>query len=100
MVQYYITGVWKDDNNVITHYAFHTYENKILSFADKKSKVAAISLLKRIGIPAKTLIWNYNDSKWKIGEDVEVADENYLRSNPNNRKTDNLGHLINYTKIC
>jgi len=102
MAKFRISGVWKNSDNVITHYAFHTVGESSISRATKKTKADAIRLLETSGNTATTWIWNYNTSGWSIGENVEVVngqDGKYLRSNPNERKTDNLGHLIDFDWI-
>ncbi len=103
MAEYRISGVWKDDNDVITHYAFHTVNEKGISRASKTSKAKAIELLETSGNSAVTWVWNYSASKWKIGESVEVvygSSGKYLRSNPDDTKTDNLSHLIDFDWIA
>lgn len=102
MALYRISGVWKNTDNVITHYAFHTVGETSISRAVKKTKVDAIKLLETGGNTATTWLWNYNISGWNVGESVEVVngtDGKYLRSNPNDKKTDNLGHLIDFDWI-
>lgn len=102
MGQFRISGVWKNSNNVITHYAFHTVSEHSTSRAVKKTKTEAILLLETSGNSATTWVWNYNQSKWNIGEKVQVINGNsgkYLRSNPDNKLTDNLEHLIDYDWI-
>jgi len=98
-----ISGVWKDSNDVITHYAFHTVGENSITRAKKVSKVSAIQLLETRGNHATTWVWNYSFSKWDIGEDVEVVNGNkgkYLRSNPDNEITDNLSNLIDFDWIA
>jgi hypothetical protein len=56
MGQFRISGVWKDSNNVITHYAFHSVMEKTISRAVKKSKSEAISLLETTGNTATTWV--------------------------------------------
>ncbi len=73
MAKYRISGVWKDDNNVITHYAFHTVNEKSTTRASKKSKADAIKLLENKANSAVTWTWNYNTSGWDIGSNVEVV---------------------------
>ena len=93
-----ISGIWKDTNNVITHYAFHKIDEKGTYRAVKTSKAQAIALLEVVGNHATTWVWNYSLARWQIGEEVEVIQGirgKYLRSNPDNQLTDNLGHLIN-----
>lgn len=102
MAQYRISGVWKNSNNVITHYAFHTVGENSTSRAVKKTKAEAITLLETKGNTATTWIWNYSQVGWKLGETVQVINGisgKYLRSNPDNKLTDNLGHLIDFDWI-
>lgn len=96
MARYKISGVWKDKNNVITHYAFHTVTENGITRGIKKSKIDAVQLLKTTSNEAMTWIWNYQAMYWKDGEKVTVVDNSYLRSDPDNKLTDNLAHLINY----
>jgi hypothetical protein len=103
MTQFRISGVWKDSNNVITHYAFHTVGETSVSRASKTSKSQAIALLETKGNSATTWVWNYSLAKWSVGENVEVVNGSngkYLRSNPDNKITDNLGHLIDFDWIA
>ncbi|SFB71743.1 Protein of unknown function [Zunongwangia mangrovi] len=99
MAQYRISGVWKNSEGVITHYAFHEKKSNSVSFANKVDKSYAIQLLENPNNSAYTWIWNYNLCKWKIGEEVKVVNGNsgkYLRSNPDKTETNNLEHLIDY----
>jgi hypothetical protein len=99
---YRISGVWKDANNAITHYAFHTVGTTSISRATKTYKAQAIAILETFGNSATTWIWNYAQARWNTGENVEVINEHggkYLRSNPDNQLTDNLGHLIDFDWI-
>jgi hypothetical protein len=103
MTKYRISGVWKNSDNTITDYAFHTLNEDSISRASKKNKASAITLLETNGNEAFTWIWNYLESKWKIGEKVQVvngANGKYLRSNPDNKLTDNLEHLIDFDWIA
>jgi hypothetical protein len=103
MTQFRISGIWKDANSVITHYAFHTVGATSTSRASKTSKAQAIALLETNGNSAVTWIWNYSQANWNIGETVQVVNGSngkFLRSNPDNRLTDNLGHLIDFDWIA
>jgi hypothetical protein len=102
MADYRISGVWKDANGTITHYAFHTVTTTGITRATKTTKVQAVLLLESKNNNAVTWIWDYSNASWKIGEKVQVVDGSngkYLRSNPDNKLTDNLAHLINYDWI-
>lgn len=99
MATFKISGVWKSSDGVITHYAFHNVTSTGITRASKKSKAEAISLLDKDENSAKTWIWNYNQSKFVDGQNVEVVGNSgnrYLRSDADNKLTDNLGHLINF----
>jgi hypothetical protein len=103
MAEYKISGVWKDSNNVITDYAFHTVNEDSISRATKKSKSQAIALLENNANSALTWLWNYSNAKWINGETVTVVNGTngkYLRSNPDNKITDNLAHLIDFDWIA
>lgn len=102
MPEYRISGVWKDAEGVITHYAFHTKTEKGYTRATKMSKTQALALVEPNGNIVLTWIWNYSKSFWINGENVSIVNSTngkYLRSNPDNKVTDNLGHLINYDWI-
>jgi hypothetical protein len=73
MALYRISGIWKNSNNVITHYPFHTVCDKTISRLEKTSKDQAISLLEMQGNKATTWIWNCAQAKWDIVENVEVV---------------------------
>lgn len=100
MALYRISGVWKDNNNVITHYAFHEISSdNTANRAIKKTKAQAVLLLETRGNKATTWLWNYSTSNWIVGENVQVvngASGKYLRTDPDKRITDNLSHLIDY----
>ena len=95
MAKYKISGVWKDANGVITHYALHKVTDTGITRAEKTTKAEAVRILGIQGNSAVTWIWNYQTSFWKEGEQVEVVDKSYLRSRPDNKVSDNLAHLIN-----
>jgi len=102
MAKYRISGVWKNTNNVITHYAFHTVGTDSTSRASKVSKSDAIARVEALGNTTKTWVWNYNRAGWDVGEDVHVVNGQYgkyLRSDPDGTLTDNLGHLIDFDWI-
>ena len=102
MATYKISGIWKNSNDVITHYAFHTVTNTGATKASKTSKADAIILLSNSNNTAKTWIWNYILATFVDGQNVEVVGSygnKYLRSDADNKLTDNLGHLIDFDWI-
>lgn len=103
MAQYRISGVWKNSSNVITAYAVHTEGENATSRAVKMAKTQVIGLLETPGNSATTWTWNYSTAGWSVGEKVQVVNGvngKYLRSNPDNKLTDNLGHLIDFDWIA
>ncbi|SHG67314.1 Protein of unknown function [Chryseobacterium oranimense] len=103
MAKYAISGVWKNGDDVITHYAFHEMNEEGNFRAVKKSKSEAIKLLETSGNTAITWIWNYKDSKWNSGQNVVVANDSdgkYLKTSPDNKEMNNLKHLIDYYWIA
>lgn len=98
MSAYRISGVWKDSNNVITHYAFHLVGSNT-ERATKKSKSDAIRLVEASNNTVMTWTWNYNNAFWQIGEKVKVVhgrNGKYLRTESDNELKDNLAHLIDF----
>lgn len=103
MAKYRISGIWKDSNDTIVAYSFHTVLENSTGRAVKKTKAQAIALLETAGNSATTWVWNYGKGGWDIGETVTVINGNngkYLRSNPDKKVTDNLGHLIDFDWIA
>jgi hypothetical protein len=100
MADYYISGVWKDTNGTITDYAFHLINSATKKFptkSTKMSKAAAIKLVETVGNTVTTLTWGYLAGGWIIGQPVSVAGsgtDKYLKSAPDSKVSDNLGHLI------
>ena len=100
-----ISGVWKDGDGGITHYAIHDVtdtEKRHIGPAKKTAKAEAIELVETAGNTVTTIVWNYVNPGWYATEDVHVVGAGtgkYLRSDPDKRLTDNLGHLPNYALI-
>lgn len=107
MAEYRISGIWKNDNNVITHYAVHLRTKSVdgksytINKPVKMTKAAAVELLQKENNTAKTYLWNYAASAWFAGGDVHVVAGNppFLRTNHDGTVRDNLLHLINYGYI-
>jgi hypothetical protein len=102
MATYRISGVWKD-GETITHYAFHTVTPTGATRASKKSKAQAVALVEAEGNTTTTYMWSYVKAQWNIGEKVDVvngANGKFLRSHPDGKVSDNLGHLIDYDWIA
>jgi hypothetical protein len=103
MAQFKISGVWKNSSGVITHYAFHEVGQSGASRAMKVAKADAVQRVESSSNSAVTWIWDYKKAAWKDGEKVEVisgVNGKYLRSNRDDRLTDNLAHLIDFNLIA
>lgn len=104
MANYAISGVWKDDAGVITHYAVHELndEKDSADTAKKMTKATAIKLAENSQNSVVTIIWNYTNESWGVGTVVNVIGagvDKYLRTKQDNTVRDNLAHLIDYGAI-
>jgi hypothetical protein len=99
MTTFRISGVWKNDKGVITHYAVHTVMKDSTTRAKKISKSEALKLIKKTENKATTWIWDYTKSNWQVGENIGISSrlgEEYLRTDPDSTTRDNLSNLIDY----
>ncbi|AWH84107.1 hypothetical protein HYN59_02825 [Flavobacterium album] len=97
MAEYRISGVWKPGNE-ITHYAVHEGTLNTLKRSTRMSKADTIQLVRNSGNSVKTILWDYTNAKWKLGQKVHATTgiNGYLHTDPNSTVTDNLQHLIDY----
>ncbi|WP_162126402.1 DUF3892 domain-containing protein [Flavobacterium phycosphaerae] len=103
MAEYRISGVWKNDINVITHYAVHLRTRNAnggysIGHAVRMTKAEAVTLLQNQQNSAKTYLWNYATASWLAGGDIHVVNANppFLRTTHDGTVKDNLLHLIDY----
>ncbi len=97
MAVYRISGVWKDADGDITHFAIHTQTEKSHTRGVKTKKIDAIPLVEKAGNTVTTWLWNYQRSFWVIGQSVHDVNGQYgkfLRTNHDGTERDNLDHLI------
>lgn len=105
MADYVISGVWKDNNDVITHYAVHRktgFNGNYIEKPQKYTKGQAIALVSNPQNNVYTVIWNYSTALWSSGALIQVVgsgSNSYLRTNADNTVRDNLDNLINYNWI-
>jgi hypothetical protein len=98
---YFISGIWKSKENVITHYFLHI--NMVGGF--KKGEIKSEKeIIKLLQSQAKvlTLTWSYESGRWIDGVEVklvEVNGEKTIRSFKDHRETDHLDKLINMRPI-
>jgi hypothetical protein len=96
MANFKISGVWKNTEGAITHYAIHRVDPTSIDRGRKTSKVDAVRLLSIPGHTAITWLWDYPGAYWKDGAKVEVVNGQFLRTVHDGTVSDNLAHLIDY----
>lgn len=102
MGEYRISGIWKNSDGVITHYAMHVKSSDGYTRASKTTKPEAIKIVENNNNNVSTWLWNYKLVSWQIGEKVIVStrnDQKYLRTEPDDSVRDNLQHLIDFDWI-
>jgi hypothetical protein len=103
MATFYISGIWKDTKGVIYGYAVHEKSSNGVTRATKYTKQNAIALVENSSNQVYTRVWDYRRADFITGEKVSVVGtypNKYLRSNPDDTVTDNLGHLIDFDWIA
>ena len=101
MINFFITGVWKDTQNRITHVLLHERRNNSIISGIKTSESEVISLI-NIGKVVHTLTWNYHKLCWYKGAKVLVENNLgrfFLKTSPNNSTIDNLDNSISMNII-
>lgn len=102
MIEYWITGVWKDGNGVITHVLIHPSDDGRLSNGERLPEASVITLIEA-GATVYTCRWNYTKSKWHAGAQVVIIKETgghkHLRTVGDAIVTDNLDNMISMSKI-
>ena len=83
MAQYYVTGVWKDNQGEITHVLLHSLTGNDLNSGEKITGSDAIALIKS-GHTLHTLRWNYATATWTPGSRIVVVKllEEFLKTIP------------------
>jgi hypothetical protein len=76
-----ISGVWKDQVGVITHYAMHIQTANGHTRAKKTNKAEAVKLIGDTENITMTWLWDYQNAFWKWGKG-DGCKNSYLRSNP------------------
>lgn len=92
---YYISGIWTNKNDVVTHLNLHEVADGTMGKAKKYTieQVAKATESHKI----YTANWNYSKRKWKRGARVHVVEEAnyyYLRSNHDGVESDNLDNML------
>ncbi|RIV68703.1 DUF3892 domain-containing protein [Flagellimonas aequoris] len=100
LANYFISGVWKDSNDNITHVLLHMVnDDNSFQYGVKTTESVAINLIKQRNT-IKTITWGYPN--WQIGASVTYVNSNnreYLRTVANATQKDNLDNAINMSSI-
>lgn len=103
MLQLNISGLWKDINGAITHYAVHVKQREGATKAFKITKQEAIQLIENCDYIARTIQWDYERSQWEPKEKICISENEqgkFLSTHHPDIQTDGLIHLIDYDWIC
>ena len=98
---YFISGVWKDNNDNVTHVLLHEVEDgNSFKSGLKTNETTAINLIKNNNV-LYTITWGYPN--WQLGAELTYVQNNYnneyLRTVPNASLKDNLDNSINMQVI-
>ncbi|SDH61300.1 DUF3892 domain-containing protein [Winogradskyella thalassocola] len=100
LANFFISGVWKDVNDNITHVLLHKVnDDNSFKFGDKTDEQTVIKLLKQKFL-IKTITWGYPN--WSIGAKVTYVSNNgreFLRTVANATVKDNLDNSLNMKPI-
>lgn len=89
-INYFINGVWKDANKVVTYVSLCKADSTSWYGGTKTSQAEVVRLIEA-GYVVYTKVWNYPN--WTNGARVDVVHTNgrkYLRTDPNATTKDNL----------
>lgn len=102
---YFISGVWKNEQGRITHVLLHKVDSNGYTFYQgaKTSENVVINYLK-LGKVIFTINWQYSAQNlgWQLGAKVDyvtIGRQEFLRTIHNNVVRDNLDNLINMQAI-
>ena len=93
---YYVTGVWKDNQARITDVNLHTVnsDTTFQTKGTKTTKASVITLIKNNKV-IKTLVWKYPG--WNVGAKLTYFTkdgEEFLRSEPDGTTNNNLDNSL------
>jgi len=103
MATYYVSGVWKNVNNVITHLYVHPVNGTTLLHGVKNTEAEVINLINN-GHVLNTMRWNYQTAQWAMGAKIIVvvdrsSSRSFVRTVPDAQVIDNLDNIINLAVI-
>lgn len=91
MERYYISHVKKDVHKVVTDVMLHFFNGQSLNSIGVRNIAHVIQLINS-GESVYTTVWGYPE--WKIGAEVIVIRNSFLKTNRNETDKDNLDNLI------
>lgn len=91
MVDYYVKCVNKDSDGDILSVGYGENVDKYVS--DTKSKGSVISDIDSRGKDVKTCYYSSNQGGWVVGDDIHTVDGQYIRTDGNDIRADNLDNL-------
>ncbi len=102
MASYFVTGVWKDANKVITEIFLHSVNSNGSFGKGQKTTVADGVRLIESGSSLKTMRWDYKIPGWVVCEPILVIHQNgkFLRTKADAKVEDNLDNMISMTSIA
>lgn len=102
MADFYISGVFKNTQDEITHVMLHgDAGNNEFYNGNKVTEAYVIRQLEALNT-VQVITWNYTLASWYSGDFVKVVKgqfRKYIRSHANNTVNDNLDNLINFAGI-
>lgn len=94
---YYISGIWTDYKNQVSHYSVHRFLNPGVSGGKKVSIEEVIDLMGKTTRPFYVFGWDYKSGQFRQGEQIFVFDGYHgkmLWTAKKEERTKNLTHLI------
>ena len=98
MSNYLVSGIYLNENKIITHFMFHKeLDNNEFGIGIKTTEQAVIKLFDA-GHTFQSLIWNYAEAAWSVGENINlfiINNERHIKTHKNNIPNDNLENMPN-----
>ena len=101
MAHYYISGVYKNEKDDVTHVLLHLDAGHHKFYNGIKETAKTVMEMLDSGDTIQVISWNYSSAHWYVQDFVKVVNgkKKYLRSHKNGVITDNLDNLVNLAGI-
>ena len=95
MLKFYISAIQMDKTGQhIEWVKTHSVKNDIFDTKGSiNSRKFIVELIETGYITFETIFWNKNIKMWEPGAKVNIVDKQYITTEPNETKRDNLGNL-------